>query len=310
MRRILLVLSLALFFANTALGQAHLVPTDPNMAPLAMVAHHVNVAIDEQVAVTRVEQTFRNNSPRQLEATYVFPVPKGADVRRFSMWVDGKEVPGELVEADKAREIYTDIVRRTMDPGLLEYMDNQLLKFADLPRAGQRRSEDLRSATPPSPTSENGLIEYVYPMRADNKAFATHDNFSLNVTAQVAASDPEHLFAVARHHHDQAQRSRGDRQLRARIRPSATRTSSSYYTIGTKDVGLNMLTHRPSAGQNGYFMLLVSPRAELSKIAEDFPRHGLRARHLRQHARQTHRPRPATLSSIAWKTSIPKIASA
>ena len=41
----------------------------------------------------RVEQTFRNHTDRQLEATYVFPVPKGASVNKFTMWVDGKEVP-------------------------------------------------------------------------------------------------------------------------------------------------------------------------------------------------------------------------
>ena len=41
-----------------------------------------------------------------------------------------------------------------------------------------------------------------------------------------------------------------------------------FYTISTKDVGLNTLTHRPIAGQDGYFMLLVSPRAELSKTQE------------------------------------------
>src|SRR5208283_1806869 len=75
MRRILLVLSLALFSAGTALGQAHLVPTDASLAPLTMVAHHVTVSIDEQAAVTKVEQTFHNNANRQLEATYLFPVP-------------------------------------------------------------------------------------------------------------------------------------------------------------------------------------------------------------------------------------------
>src|SRR5207245_6789209 len=38
-----------------------------------------------------------------------------------------------------------------------------------------------------------------------------------------------------------------------------------YYAAGSKDVGLTALTHRPSPGHDGYFMLLVSPRAELSK---------------------------------------------
>src|SRR3954471_7065295 len=141
MRRVLLVLSLALGFTPSASAAGLLIPTEKKLPPLAMLNHQVNVTIDEQVAITHIEQTFRNHTDRNLEATYLFPVPKGASVRRFSMWVDGKEVPGELVEADKARKIYTDIVQRTPDPGLLEYMGNDVLKlrvFPVLPKSDQK----------------------------------------------------------------------------------------------------------------------------------------------------------------------------
>src|SRR5579862_9262096 len=127
MRKTLAILGLLLLSASTVQATGRLIPTDKSLPPLAMTGHQVNVTIDEQVAVTTIEQTFHNHTPRQLEATYYLPIPKGANVKRFSMWVDGKEVPGELVEAAKARQIYTSIVQRTMDPGLLEYMDSSLL---------------------------------------------------------------------------------------------------------------------------------------------------------------------------------------
>ena len=113
------MLVLTLLFAWTASARAAglLIPTEKTLPPLAMLNHKVEIAIEDQVAITRIEQTFRNHTDRQLEATYIFPVPKGASVRKFSMWVNGKEVPGELVEADKARQIYTSIVQRTLDPG-------------------------------------------------------------------------------------------------------------------------------------------------------------------------------------------------
>src|SRR5712692_5795816 len=102
-----------ILLAWTGMAQAHgiLIPPDKTLPPLAMVNHKVTIAIDDQVATTNLEQTFRNHTDRQLEATYVFPVPKGASVKKFSMWVGGKEEKGELVEADKAKQIYTDIVR-------------------------------------------------------------------------------------------------------------------------------------------------------------------------------------------------------
>jgi hypothetical protein len=106
MRRLLPVLTVALVWAGSARAQGVLVPTSGDVPPLAMRSHEVKVTIQDQAASTKVVQTFRNDTSRQLEATYVFPVPKGASVRKFVMWVDGKEVPGELVEAEKARQIY------------------------------------------------------------------------------------------------------------------------------------------------------------------------------------------------------------
>src|SRR5947199_5479983 len=124
MRRLLPVLLALLAAAAPAQARGLLIPTEKKVPPLAMLNHQVSIAIDDQVATTKVEQTFRNHTDRQLEATYIFPVPKGASVNRFTMWVGDKEVKGELVEAAQARAIYTSIVRRTQDPGLLEYIGN------------------------------------------------------------------------------------------------------------------------------------------------------------------------------------------
>src|SRR5580765_810656 len=135
MRRLLLVLTVLLAGAGSARAAGLLIPTEVKVPPLAMLNHKVDIAIEDQVAITRIEQTFRNHTARALEATYVFPVPKGASVRKFTMWVNGKETAGEMVEADKARHIYTDIVRRTQDPGLLEYMGNNLLRLKVFPIA-------------------------------------------------------------------------------------------------------------------------------------------------------------------------------
>src|SRR5262249_45111028 len=155
-----------LVLAQSAQATGLLIPTEKKLPPLAMLNHNVQVSIEDQVAITKIEQTFRNHTDRQLEATYVFPVPKGASVRKFSMWVDGKEVPGELVEADKARQIYTEIVQRTQDPGLLEYMGNNLLKlrvFPVPPKGDQKIAISYTSIA----DSDNGLVEYVYPLRTD-----------------------------------------------------------------------------------------------------------------------------------------------
>src|SRR4051812_15550325 len=59
-------------------------------APLEVTSHHVDVKIDGQVAVTSIDQEFYNPNDARLEGTYMFPVPKGAHIDKFSMEIGGK----------------------------------------------------------------------------------------------------------------------------------------------------------------------------------------------------------------------------
>ena len=67
------------------------------------------------------------------------------------MWVDGKETGGELLDAKKASQVYTDIVRRTQDPGLLEYMGNNMMRlrvFPVPPKGDQKIKISFKSISP------------------------------------------------------------------------------------------------------------------------------------------------------------------
>jgi Ca-activated chloride channel family protein len=250
--------------AWTGLANAHglLIPADKSLPPLAMLNHKVKIAIDDQVAVTRVEQTFRNHTDRQLEATYIFPVPKGASVNRFTMWVDGKEVSGEMMEAAKARQIYTEIVRRTQDPGLLEYMGNNLLRmrvFPILPKSDQKVAVSFTSVVP----RDGSLAEYVYPLKTDGKASRTLEDFGIQATIQSQHAiqnvySPTHAISITRS---------SDREVTVNFERNQAvldRDFQLFYSLSDKDVGLTALAHRPLSGENGYFMLLVSPRLEMA----------------------------------------------
>src|SRR5439155_19015000 len=84
MRSRFLLGGLLLAAGSQARAAGLLVPDDVKLPPLAMVNHKVSVTIQDQVAVTTVEQAFRNHTDRNLEATYLFPVPKGASVNKFT----------------------------------------------------------------------------------------------------------------------------------------------------------------------------------------------------------------------------------
>jgi len=263
MRRFAAATTLLLAWTAVAPAKGLLIPADKTLPPLAMVNHHVTITIDDQVATTKIEQTFRNHTDRQLEATYIFPVPKGASVNKFSMWVDGKEQAGELLDAPKANQIYTDIVRRTLDPGLLEYMGNNLFKlriFPVPPRGDQKVALSFSSIA----GADHGLIEYVYPLKTDGKATATLEDFSVkaSITSQHAVQNvysPTHAIAITRDS-DKAVKINFERN-----QALLDKDFQLFYSLGDKDVGLTALQHRPISTEEGYFMLLLSPKMELSE---------------------------------------------
>jgi Ca-activated chloride channel family protein len=263
MRRLLPLLALVVTWTGVAHGHGLLIPDEKTVPPLAMVNHKVNITIEDQIAITKVDQTFRNHTPRALEATYVFPVPKGAKVDKFTMWVNGKEISGELVEADKARQIYESIVRRVQDPGLLEYMGNDLFKLRVFPipaNGEQRVTLQYKSIA----GKEAKLVEYIYPLKTDGKATATLDEFSITATIKSQHNvtnvySPTHALRIDRV---------SDREVKVAFEKQQgllDKDFQLFYGTGDKDVGLTVLTHRPIAAEKGYFTLLISPKVEIPK---------------------------------------------
>lgn len=62
-----------------------------------------------------------NDTDRNLAGTYLFPLPDDTTFSSYTLHIDGKPVEGKILEADEARQQYEQIVRRMVDPGLLEY---------------------------------------------------------------------------------------------------------------------------------------------------------------------------------------------
>lgn len=263
MKRNLLLPVFILGCTSLAYGRGLLIPVEPDLPPLAMLNHHVNVTLEDQVAVTRVEQTFRNHTDRKLEATYVFPVPEGASVRDFAMWVDGKRVKGELLTAERAKKMYTDIVRQTKNPAMLDYIGSDLLslKVFPVPPQGDQKVEVSFTAVA---KKEHDIVEYVYPLETDRASASTLEEFQLSVKVRSqqpigSIYSPTHEITVAQVNDHEA--------VVTYQRKGATldRDFQLFYTSSGQDIGLTALQHRPISTEDGYAMLLVSPRAELSR---------------------------------------------
>ncbi|NOY61228.1 MAG: hypothetical protein GXO75_20140 [Calditrichaeota bacterium] len=92
-----------------------------------------NVEIDGQIAVTYVDQTFRNEMNTSVEAVWVFPLPEGAVVTELYYWFNGKRYKGAIRERGEARDAYNKQIRRWLDPALLEYLGDNLYRLSIAP---------------------------------------------------------------------------------------------------------------------------------------------------------------------------------
>lgn len=263
MCRVLLAALILAMTTSAASAKGLLVPDDVKLAPLALVTHHVTVAIDDQVAVTTVEQVFRNHTDRNLEATYLFPVPKGATVNKFTMWIDGKETSGELLDAKTATDVYTSIVRRTQDPGLLEYMGNSLmrLKVFPIPPKGDQKVKIRYTSVA---QQDAGVVEYIYPLKTDGKGTQTLKEFSvrINIKSQhplQSIYSPTHAVDIKRKNEKEA-----DIEFE-KTQAILDKDFQLFYSVGNKEIGLTPVLYRPVSSEDGYFMFLISPQVEASK---------------------------------------------
>ncbi len=141
-------------------------PRPHPFAPLDVDYVKVHTRITDQVAVTSVDQEFYNPNPARLEGTFIFPLPKGAHMDKFTMEIDGKQVEAELLPADKARRIYEDIVRKMRDPALLEYAGRDIFKVRIFPIEPNSRKRITLSYTELL-KADNGMVSYVLPLNTE-----------------------------------------------------------------------------------------------------------------------------------------------
>jgi Ca-activated chloride channel homolog len=231
-------------------------PTHFPFAPLEVTSHHVNVAIDGQVAITSIDQEFYNPNDQRLEGFYMFPVPKGAHIDKFSMEIGGKSVDAELLPADKARRIYEDIVRKVRDPALLEYAGRDLFKVRIFPIEPRSR-KPIKISYTELLRSDAGTVTYLYPLSTEKFSARPIKNLSMKIelkSAEPLASiySPSHKVEIKR---DGANRA----VIGYESKDEKPDTDLQLvYSSDTRDVGLRLITYKPD-NDDGYFLLLAAP---------------------------------------------------
>ncbi len=232
------------------------------ITPMAVKYHKVAIVIENQVATTTVDEVFHNPNNMQLEGTYVFPLPENAAISALSLWIDGKEQAGELLDKDKARGIYEDIVRKMRDPALLEYVGSRVFKLRifPLPANGDRQ---VKLSYSEKLTCDNGLCTYRYPLNTEK--FSSRNLEEVVISAEIRSDLPVKSVYSPSHPIDVAQKD--DHNIKLSYEAKDVKPDKDfflYFGVSDKEIGLSLVPFRRN-GEDGYFMALLSPKAEVSE---------------------------------------------
>lgn len=242
--------------AATTWADGIIIP-EPPFPNLAIKYHRVEVTIDDQAAHTEIDQVFLNRQWRDIEGTYIFPLPAGASFSAFSMFVDGESLSAEILDATEARRIYEEIVRQRIDPALLEYVGQGAYRarIFPIPAEGEKR---VQLAYDELLVQDAGIVRYLYPLNTEKFSSEPLEDVSVSLTIRSTAPikaiySPSHPIAVEREGEHEA------RVIYADEGVTPEEDFVLYYTVAREEVGVNLLTYKPEDEEKGYYMLLAAP---------------------------------------------------
>lgn len=239
--------------------------------PFSINRYHVNVNVSNQVATTKVDQIFVNSNNFEINGIYISPVPNDAVVSKLALSVDGKSVSGELLSPEQSHRIYRDSARYGDNKAILEHLGTRafVAKVPGIPAYGERRIQFEYSQVI---SADSQLAKYTYPLSLAKSASGLIQNLHL----EMEIESEDELRTVYSPSHEVTIDRKDDHHVRVSYKGMDVDPDDDflcYYAVSDENFGMTLLTHRADEKEDGYFMLLVSPKYEVKQteiIEKDF----------------------------------------
>ena len=231
---------------------------------LTILQQDVEIVVRDEHATTRITQVLRNHTGRTLEGTYLFPLPQGGAVSDFATWDDGVRIPGVILEREEARRIYNSIVRRRVDPGLVEQQEGNVfsLQVFPIPPFGTKR---LEMEFTQLLDVDSGGVRYLFPLAGggDEDAIDTF-RLQLDIRSSLPIADlnfPSDQLPVVVDEQTSA-------VVAAHMEQRSFQAAQDFvveYVVQTEGLGARASSYRPDGrGENGYFLVSALPSMDLA----------------------------------------------
>ncbi len=264
----LIILALAAFGPKPARAAGLLIADGGLGGVLEIKSHDVQVTINNGIAVTQVTQVFHNTEKRQVEALYTFPVPKNASVSNFSMWINGREMVGEVLEKERARQIYNSYKEKRRDPGLLEQVDYKRFEMRIFPIAADA-DQKVQIAYYQELDVDHDEVTYVYPLATVSRGQVdsrTTGRFSFQLETKSAIpisglQSPSHDDQVVVADHSDKYKMVSMEQKSGSLAADVV----IHYGLHRPQSGIDLMTSR-TRGDEGFFYMTITAGEELAKL--------------------------------------------
>lgn len=262
-----IAVSVLVFVVSASVGYACWVHT-AQPKPIELLEDHVRISIKENIATKVVTMTFHNPNSQVTEGEYFMEIEPGAVVDKFSVKVDGKELTGELLDAEKAKKIYESIVQQKKDPAILEYYGYQLLRVRLFP-IQPHSNFNVQVTMTQTLRVENGVAR-IATLNTNPKA-ALKPLKAVSCVADIESSKPIRMIFSPTH--DINIERATDKKVRVSYEKKDYLPLSPltfYYAVDENDIGATLMTfHDP--GEDKYFMLTITPKWDIRDV-ERLPR--------------------------------------
>ena len=224
----------------------------------------IKARIRDQVAEVQVSQTFVNTGTRQIQVQFMFPLPYDGAIESLTLLVDGKELTAKLMPADQARSKYEEIVRRSQDPALLEWMGHGMFQTSVFPvPAGAKRTVTLNYDQ--LLRKNQGATDFIFPL--SNARYTAGAVKKLDISVSIESGLPiKNIYSPS--HDLKIERSGKKNAVVTSVVKNSIPTEDFrlFYDANPKKLGTSVLSYRPNKKEDGYFLLLTTP--QISSEAE------------------------------------------
>lgn len=262
------------FFAGLAACSAlaaALVATTPVQAcfihsplPVELVEDIITIDITDNIAVKQYTCTFFNpNAQAVVGGTCYMEFEADAQIDKLTLQLDGKEVQAEMLDAEKAKKVFSEIAARGGKTALLEFYGKGLIR-ADVPNL-------------PPQGKVTAVLRYTQVIKSEDGVFRmgflnTNPKAWLKPLKRVVVDctmksqkpiksiySPTHNVTVTRVDDFNAKVHYEQENYLPKT-PMAL-----YWQVAPGELGVSALTYRDDE-ERGYFMLMASPSIDPSKV--------------------------------------------